>query len=134
MQYHDDIVFDNDKPFSHMFMTMTDEQIRDWVANLEEFQLRYHNIMVNFPGDEERDVSCYCWNVNQRFYHLEAAQIRVELDTDPSTCPNVTTAADFWWLNAMTICFAVISFFLDLNNILETLSIIRKLRHRFTQD
>lgn len=57
----------------------------------------------------------------------------MDLDTTPRTCRGVAQYADFWWLNAMTIIFAVLSFLLDLNQILESLSIIRKLRHRFSQ-
>lgn len=65
MQYHDEVVRDDgSRQLNHLFNALSDQEINDWISQLEEFQLRYHHIVVNFPGDEERDVTCYSWNVN----------------------------------------------------------------------
>ena len=128
VQYYDIVLRDNNRSLNHTFKDMEPFEIRDYVYNLQEFQLRYYNITVNSPKDADRDVTCYVWDINQRFYHLESSQIRVAIDTFPRTCLSESVYADFWWLNAMTIAFAVISFFLDLQNILETFTIVRKLK------
>ena len=75
-QYYDKVIRKDDYSLNHTFYNMTPESIKNYVYNLEEFQLRYYNITVNYPQDTDRDVNCYIWNINQRFYHLESSPYR----------------------------------------------------------
>ena len=133
-QYIDQIVKNESDQFNHTFQDRKSSEINTWVSSLEEFQLRFLNIKVEIPPNDDHGANCLMWNVIQRFYHIESPQIRVDLEIYPTTCEDSLPLTDFWWLNAMTVIFAIISFLLDLQNILETLSIIRRLKQRFSKD
>lgn len=104
----------------HPLTNSSNTELRAWVQNLKELQLRYIQIIVEFPADSQRDVTCYAWNVNQRFYHMESGQIRVELDMTPNTCDSFSGPSTYWWLNSMVVVLALLSFLLELHHILET--------------
>ena len=84
-----------------------------------------------FPEDKNRDVTCFIWNVNQRYYHMESAQIRIELETTVDDCDNATDIPSLWWLNVLIILGSMVSFSLELHHLLETVRIIGKLRRTF---
>ena len=72
------------------FADMDDHQIHQYVDNMREIQIRYSNITVDMPEDRNRDVTCFIWNINQRYYHTESAQVRIELETILDDCNNST--------------------------------------------
>ena len=61
-------------------------ELRDTLTEIREFQIRYRSIITKYPEDSDRDVRCYNWTVNQRFYHTDQPMILVELDFSPDSC------------------------------------------------
>lgn len=122
-------VFPSDNPI----LGKNNSELREWIRDVKEFQIRYKNIKIEYPVDSQMDVSCYNWTVNQRFYHTESPQVRVELDFTPDTCSNVVNLSSFTWLNLITIFIASISFIIELLYILETVRTVGILRTKFTR-
>ena len=85
--------------------------------------------MIQQPQDTERDVTCYIWNINQRYFHEESSQIRVKLDYDLNSCGgNGATIPTLWWLDALIIILSLVSFCVELNHTLEQFRIVARLR------
>ena len=106
------------------------QAFKTWIQNLKEFQINLSNITINYPSFTRGDYQCLQWTVIIRFFHTEQPQIRIQLDMLPEACAK-NDEISFSWLNVFTIFFATISFLLELFYVLETLKILRKLKHVF---
>ena len=109
-------------------------EFRNKLDNIREFQIRFDGIIIKYPDDSDRDVRCYNWTVNQRYYHTEQPQVRVELDFQPDPCsgPDVVYLySKYTWLNVIVIILAIASFTLEIMQLLETVNTMRKLRNFF---